>query len=201
MREEIVGLEAIEDLGRLELLSLRLPDLVGAPLSINALREDLQVAHKTAAKWLDVLERLYAIFRVPPFGAPRIRAVKKEQKHYHLDWSVVPQPATRFENLVAAHLLKWVHLQQDVQGRDVELRYFRDVDGREVDFVIVEGRRPLQCIECKWADTDLSPHVRYFKERFPDCAAWQLSAIGKEDYQKPDGTRVCPAWKYLNQLV
>jgi hypothetical protein len=23
--------------------------------------------------------------RVPPFGAPRIRAVKKEQKHYHFD--------------------------------------------------------------------------------------------------------------------
>ena len=28
-------------------------------------------------------ERLYAIFRVAPFGAPRIRTVKQERKHYH----------------------------------------------------------------------------------------------------------------------
>jgi len=43
---------------------------------------------------------------VSPFGSKRVRAVKKEQKHYHLDWSVVPGEAQRFENLVGAHLLK-----------------------------------------------------------------------------------------------
>lgn len=37
----------------------------------------------------------------------------------------------RFENLVASHLLKWVHHQQDTAGRDLELRYFRDVDRRD----------------------------------------------------------------------
>lgn len=201
VREEIVSLESVTDLGHIELLSLRLPELVGAPLSINALREDLQLAHKTVAKWLDIFERLYAIFRVPPLGVPRIRAIKKAQKHYHLDWSVVPNDAARFENLVAAHLLKWVHHQQDTQGRDLELRYFRDVDGREVDFVLVENRKPLQCIECKWDDAELSPHLRYFRGRFPDCQAWQISATGMKDYQKPDGTRVCPAWVYLSSLV
>jgi predicted AAA+ superfamily ATPase len=94
--------------------------------SVNAVREDLQVSHKTVANWLRILERLYAIFRVSPFGAPRIRAVKKELKHYHWDWSLVPEPPTRFENLVASHLLKWVHYEQDVKGRDLDLRYFRD---------------------------------------------------------------------------
>ena len=29
------------------------------------------------------------IFRIYPFGASKIRAVKKEAKHYHLDWTVV----------------------------------------------------------------------------------------------------------------
>ncbi len=76
------------------------------------------MSHKAVAGWLAALERLYAIFRLPPLGAPRIRAVKKEQK------------------------LKWVHFQQDSLGLDFELRYFRDTDGREVDFVVVE--RPLR---------------------------------------------------------
>ena len=93
MRDEVTSLESINDLSKLELLANALPARVGSPLSINALREDLQVSHQTVASWLDVLERLYAIFRAPPFGAPRLRAVKKEQKHYHFDWTIVGDPA------------------------------------------------------------------------------------------------------------
>ena len=201
IREEVTSLERVQDLGTLELLMLRLPELVGSPLSINAVREDLQVSHKTVASWLRVFERLYAIFRLSPFGAPKIRAVKKEQKHYHLDWSIVPADAARFENLVACHLLKWVHYQQDTQGRDVELQYFRDTDGREVDFLVVEKRRPLLCVECKWADAQVDKGLRYFRIRFPDCDAWQISATGTKDYLNTDRIRVAPALSFLKTLT
>ena len=46
VREDLVQLEKVHDLGNIELLAMRLPELVGSPLSINALREDLQVSHK-----------------------------------------------------------------------------------------------------------------------------------------------------------
>jgi len=201
IREEVASLERILDLGTLELLVLSLPERVGSPLSINALREDLGVAHRTVANWLDVLERLYAIFRLAPFGAPRLRAVKKERKHYHLDWSVVPNDAARFENLVAAHLLKWVHWQQDSRGRDLDLRYFRDIDGREVDLVVVEGRRPILMVECKWADAEPDRGLKYLRARFPGCEAWQVSATGRKDFVTPDGIRVAPAVKLLKGWV
>ncbi len=201
IREEVASLEHILDLGNLELLALRLPELVGSPLSINALREDLQVSHKTVSRWLMVLERLYFMFRLPPFGAPAIRAVKKEAKHYHYDWSQVPELPQRFENLVASHLLKWVHFQQDAHGRDVELRYFRDVDGREVDFVICENRKPLRFIEVKWDDATVSPALGYLKKRFPEVEALQISAVGKKDFLSRAGIRVCPALSFLRELV
>jgi predicted AAA+ superfamily ATPase len=200
VREELASLERVTDLGRLELLMVRLPELVGSPLSVNALREDLQVSHATVANWLAILERLYGLFRVSPFGAPRIRAVKKEQKHYHLDWSVVPDEGPRFENLVGVHLQKWVHFVQDTEGRDVELRYFRDVDGREVDFVVVERRRPTHLVECKWADAPLDRGLRYLKVRFPGAEAWQISATGTKDFVTPEGIRVCPALELLRRL-
>jgi predicted AAA+ superfamily ATPase len=201
VREDVAGLERIQDLGNLELLALRLPELVGSPLSINALREDLQVSHKTVDGWLKVLERLYAIFRLSPFGAPRIRAVKKEQKHYHFDWSLVPSDAARFENLVASHLLKWVHFEQDARGRDLDLRYFRDTDGREVDFVVIAGRQPQLIVECKWGDAAVDRSLRYLKTRFPKSEAWQVSATGSKDYVTPEGIRVCPALALLNRLI
>jgi uncharacterized protein len=201
IREELVSLERVHDLGNLELMMIRLPELVGSPLSINAVREDLQVSHKTVSSWVGILEKLFALFRLAPFGSPRIRAVKKEQKHYHFDWTLVPDLPARFENLVACHLLKWVHFQQDTQGRDLELRYFRDTDGREVDFVLAERRKPLILIECKWGDAEVDRNLRYLKARFPDSQAWQLAATGSKDFVTPEGIRVAPAQVFLRGLV
>lgn len=201
VREDVTSLERVQDLGKIELLMLRLPELVGSPLSINALREDLQTSHKTVSNWVAILERLYAVFRLPPFGTPKLRAVKKEQKHYQFDWTLVEQPGARFENLVAVHLLKWVNYQQDYDGRDLELRYFRDVDGREVDFVVTERRKPILAVECKVSEEALSPHLRYFKARFPDCESWQIALSGAKDYVTPEGIRVAPALSWLASLV
>lgn len=180
---------------------MRLPQLVGSPLSVNALREDLQVSHKAVSAWLAVLERLYALFLLPPFGAPRIRAVKKERKHYQFDWSLVDDDGARFENMVACHLLKWTHHQQDTQGRDVDLRYFRDTDSREVDFVVTERNRPITLVECKWSDADVDRGIRYLRGKYPDADAWQISAVGRKDYVTPDGIRVAPALQLLSTLV
>lgn len=201
IREDLVSLERVQDLGNLELLLLRLPDLVGSPLSINALREDLQISHKTLSHWISILERLYALFRLPPFGAPRLRAVKKETKHYHLDWSLVREKPARFENLTACHLLKWCHFLQDTKGEEIELRYFRDVDGREVDFVVTDMRNPVLLVECKWGDSPVHSALRYMKIRFPEARAWQISATGKKDYLTPDGIRVAPAVRFFKTLV
>lgn len=201
IREEVTSLESVSDLGRLELLALELPRRVGSPLSLNSLREDLQVAHATVARWTDVLERVYGIFRLAPFGAPLLRAVKKERKHYHYDWSVVPDPGARFENLVACHLLKWVEYQIDTQGRELELRYFRDVDRREVDFVVIEAGKPIAFVECKLSDEPVSPGLRYLVQRFPGMTAWQVALRGQRDYLSQEGVRVAPAWRLLAQLV
>jgi predicted AAA+ superfamily ATPase len=201
VREEMTSLERVVDLGRVEQMMLRLPDLVASPLSVNSLREDLQISHKVAEHWLQILERLQAIFRIPPFGAPTIRAVKKERKHYQLDWTLVQDKGPRFENLVACHLAKWVDFQQDVLGRDLELRYFRDVDGREVDFVLCERGKANLLVECKWGDENIARGLSYMKTRFAAADAWQISATGKKDYITPEGIRVAPALAFLRGLI
>ncbi len=202
IREEVTSLETISDLSRLELLAIALPARVGSPLSIHALREDLQTAHATLARWLDVLERLYAIFRIAPFGAPLLRAVKRARKHHHYDWTAVEVMPARFEILVTSHLLKWVEYQVDTQGRALELRHFRDIDGREVDFVLTErGGKPLAFVECKWDDAPVDPGLRDLIQRFPGVPAWQVSAVGTRDYLTPEGIRVAPATTLLRDLV
>jgi hypothetical protein len=201
VREDLVSLEQVQDLGSIELLMTRLPESVGSLLSVNSLAEQLQVSHKTIAKWLAILERLYAIFMVAPFGSPKIKAVKKARKHYHFDWSLVPEDAARFENLVASHLLKWLHFREDTEGYRTELRYFRDIEGREVDFVAVQDGKPVLFVECKSSDREVSRALRYLKARFPRTDAWQVSASGQKDYVSREGIRVAPALQLLSTLV
>lgn len=201
VREDVGSLENLKDLGSVELLAARLPDLVGSPLSINSLREDLQVAHQTIARWLMSLERSFAFFRLSPLGAPKLKAVKKEQKHYHFDWSIVPAKGARFENLVACHLLKWCQFREDSLGEEIELRYFRDVTGREVDFVVTIDKKPVLAIETKYDETEIAPALKYFKTRFPTCEVLQLTAVENREFINADGIRLAWAPKFLDTLI
>jgi len=198
---DLSDLEHVKDLGLIERMVIRMPDLVGSPLSLNALREDLQVSHQSVTRWMEILENLYMVFRIYPFGAPKIRAVKKESKHYHLDWTVVSEMGMRFENLVACHLLKWIFFMQDTEGRDIELRYFRDIDKREVDFVVVERGAPIQFIECKTSEKAPTPSLRYLKARFPSVPAIQLTLDGNIDLMTKEGIRICSSHLFLKDLV
>lgn len=201
IRDDVSSLERVLDLGNLELLALRLPELVGSTLSVQALAEDLRVSHRTVESWLAVLERLLAVYRLAPFGPPRVRALRHARKLYCLDWSSVPGEAARFENLVAGHLLKWVHWLADREGRDLELRYFRDRDGHEVDFVVVEGRSPVLFVEAKTGDEPLDRGLRFLKAKYPAVEAWQVSRSGVWDHVDEHGVRVAPAARLLARLV
>jgi len=85
------------------------------------------------------------------------------------------------------------------QGK--ELRYFRDTERREVDFVLLENKQPLQFIECKLRGREVSPALRYLKKKFPQTEAMQISLYRDDDFVNKDGIRVCPAEKYLLGLI
>lgn len=167
VREDLRDLERVREISLVEELVDLLPERVGSPLSVANLRQDLAIDHKTAERWLQILENLYVSFRVAPFGAPRIRAVKKERKLYLWDWSAIEDDGARFECLVACQLLKYCHFVEDTEGYRMELRYLRDTDKREVDFVVLRQRRPLFAVECKSGERAIGAAVRYFAERTP----------------------------------
>ncbi len=178
VREDVRDLENIKALDQIELLYDRLGAVAGSVLSINSLREDLEVAFETVRNWIAILERLEAVFRIPPYGPPRIKSVKKEQKLYFWDWMRAESEAARFENLVALHLLRLVHWARDVEGEQLELRYFRTRAGHEVDFLLLRNRRPWVAIEAKLSEQELDAGLRYLIDRVPVPYAFQVSRHG-----------------------
>ena len=196
--EDLRDLERVRELSLVEHLVDLLPARVGAPLSIANLRQDLEVDHKTVERWLQMLENLYVCFRVAPFGGPRIRAVKKERKVYLWDWSAVEDPGARLENLVASQLLKYCHFIEDTEGHPMELRFLRDTDKREVDFVVLQGRRPLFAVECKTGAQGVGASVRYFADRTPIPRFFQVHR-GSADFSQGK-VRVLPLATFCREL-
>jgi uncharacterized protein len=182
IRDDLRDLERVREISLIEQLADLLPERVGSPLSIGSLREDLQVDFKTVDRWISIMEALYVCFRIPPFGAKRIRAIRKSQKLYLWDWSMVPDPGPRFENLMASQLLKYCHWLEDTEGHRMELRFIRDTDKREVDFVVIRNRKPLFAVECKAGERAVSPHARYFAERTAIPAFYQVH-LGERRFQ------------------
>jgi len=181
IRDDLRDLEHVRDVSLIENLVELLPIKVGSPLSIKSLREDLEVDHKTVERWVKILENLYVCFRIPPYGTSKIRAVKKEQKLYLWDWSEIPESGYRFENLVACQLLKYCHFLEDTQGYRMELRFLRDVERREVDFVVMKEKKPLFAIECKSGEKAIGRAVRYFSERLPIPIFYQIH-LGEREF-------------------
>ena len=198
INEDIPSLELSQNLSLMEALLLQLPNLTGSPLSINSLRNVMRLSHKTVSNWLDIFERMYLIFRISPWTGNLLRAVHKEKKHYHYNWAEVSNLGARFENLIASHLLKWIHFQQDYYGKNVELRYFRDRDKREVDFVIIEDQKPIQAIECKIKPKEVSPSLKYFKKKFPQTECIQVHLETKEKYISKEDIKILP-WNIFLQ--
>lgn len=196
--DDIRDLENIREISLLELLAEDLPNRVGAPLSVKNLRETLQVAHETVERWIQIFERMYYCYRIPPFGSPTIRAVKKEQKLYLWDWSLVPDKGPKFENFIASQLLKYCHFIEDTEGYRMDLRFLRDTDKREVDFVVLQDRKPLFAIECKTGEKDVNPALFYFMERTEIPRFFQVHQ-GVRDYEK-NGVRVLPVEAFCKEL-
>ena len=198
-REDVRELENVRDLFSMELLTDLLPDRVGGLLSLQSLREDLEVSHRAVSHWMDILERLYYCYRIAPFSHKAVRSLKKAPKAYLWDWSSVSAEGERFENLVAGHLLKLKHSLEDQEGFRVGLHYLRDADKREVDFFMTFEKKPWLAVECKVKSEPASHSLSYFGERLGIPNLYQICLKGKKDVL--DGkVRVMPAAKFLAGL-
>jgi predicted AAA+ superfamily ATPase len=199
-REDIRDLERVRDLSSLQVLADLLPERVGGPLSLNSLREDLEVSHRAVSHWVDILERLYYAFRLRPFDTRQARGLRKMPKAYLWDCSLVPGVGPRFENLVALHLLKLCHYLEDREGYRAELFYLRDRAGRELDFLVTVDRMPWFAVEAKTRDTQIKPALWYYKERLQIPWVYQVVLEESRDFVQ-DGVRCLPARRFFGALI
>jgi predicted AAA+ superfamily ATPase len=197
--EDLRDLSRIQDIKGVEQLVLMLPERVGSPLSVNSLREDLQVNHATASNWVEALKKIYLLFSVMPWSRHISKAIKRETKAYFLDWTFVPDSAKRLENLLAVSLLRLVCRWNELGLGDFDLRYVRNQRGQEVDFLIIKDQQPICLFEVKEKVTRPTTSGTYFQKML-QIPYFQV--VGEYDgiETHPHQQYVVAAWRMLALL-
>lgn len=204
VRDDLRDLTRTHEIPLIEAAVALIPERVGSLFSVQSLAEDLEVAHPTARRWIEWLSQLYYCYRLFPHAKNIARSIKKQPKVYLWDWSEVPDPAARFENLVAGHLHKAVHFWTDSGLGSFELSYVRDKEKREVDFLIVRNKKPWLMAECKTNETRPSENlIRFARLLKPEIVVQIVQAHGvHESFSVDDKNKgyVVSADAFLNLL-
>lgn len=167
IREDLRDLTRTLELSQIEMLAALIPPRVGSPVSVSGFRDILEVSHTTATRWLNWLKEVYYIFEIKPYSNHITRSLKKEGKLYMWDPAEVEDEAARFENLIACHLLKACHQWTDSGEGEFELRYLRNKERQEIDFLMMRDGRPWLPVEVKLAATAPSANWRRFLPALP----------------------------------
>jgi len=204
INQDLAATENLRNLSLVEKLVYLLPERVGSPLSINSLREDIQVHFQTVKHWLELLERVFYGFFVLPWSKKNSRMLNKEAKWYLWDWSEITDEGNRFENLIAVHLLKYVRYVNDMGLGELSLHYVRDKEKRESDFLVCQDRKPVMLVECKKGKGPLDASLSYFAESLDVGLVYQVSLEETEARvfeRKKRTIAILPAASFLNVLV
>jgi predicted AAA+ superfamily ATPase len=199
IREDILDFERIHDLRSMQLILELLRQGVGSPVSYASIARDVGASPNTVKKYIQILEALFIIFRVTPHSRNIARSLLKEPKIYFYDTGMVKDdPGVRFENLVAASLLKHALSLTDTLGILHELRYLRTKEGREVDFCLVREGTPFLMVEAKFADSHLSRPLADFHAKLSIPAVQAVRHIKRE--REEAGAQIRGALSFLESL-
>ncbi|MBI4726302.1 ATP-binding protein [candidate division TA06 bacterium] len=176
---QITAIEGLPDFRRLmAAVALR----SGQPVNQTELSRELGLSQPTIYRHLGLLEATNLFYKIPAFSRNRGKRLLKSPKAYWLDAGLAcflsghygreglknsREAGGIFETLVLSQIKAW---SETLTPRP-SVYYWRTADGREVDFVIAQGRRVLP-VEVKlgpkvtFSDTG---NLRMFMEYHPEA--------------------------------
>jgi hypothetical protein len=158
VKEDLRDLTSIHNIEKVIDLLYLIPSRIGSPLSINSLKEELELNFKTVKNYISQLNMTYVLFEVPPYTKQISRLVKKEKKIYLYDFSIIESEPARFENFVAMELKARVDLWNDATEERYELCFIKTTDGKETDFLVLRNNTPFFLCEVKLSSKDIERH-------------------------------------------
>ena len=178
-----------------------LRERVGKPTNYDNLAQSLGVSPPTVKSWVELLEKLYIVFLLPPYSNRLSRSIRKDRRIFFYDCAAAYDQSggAQLENLVACSLLKFTQFRKDSAGENWDVFYLRDKEGREVDFVITRNRRVHWLIEVKSSDDTIGTSLKFYTRKLQPTASIQL-VLNLRRSQEKSGIKILSPGKWLEML-
>ncbi len=184
---------------------------VGQELNMSALANETGVDMKTIQSWIGILENSFVIFLLKPYYQNFNKTIVKRPKLYFYDTGLVcsllglTDPAqlvahfirgSLFENLIVVELLK----NRSNQGENINLFYWRDKTGHEVDIVIDDAGKllPIEIKSGKTINSDYFKNLIYWNKL--SGADQGLVIYGGDQNQKRSNGMQVLSWNAISKL-
>jgi predicted AAA+ superfamily ATPase len=144
----------------------------GGLVDYSALARECDLARPTVKAYLESMAVAQALVPVPPFSGGGRREIVRRPKVYGFDTGFVAfaRGWTTIRDEDRGPL--WEHLVLDVLRARPGARlvsYWRDKSGREIDFVLPQGRGAVDAVECKVRPERFDPEsLRVFRRAYPE---------------------------------
>jgi hypothetical protein len=125
----------------------------GGQLETTKAAGALGIGRPTVESHLRALELTHAVATIRPFFGGGRKEIVKMPKVYGFDTGFVSFCRGWDPLRPDDYGILWEHLVLEYMQAhlfNMTLRYWRDADGREIDFVIARNRDEVDTIECKW---------------------------------------------------
>ncbi|MFH0791718.1 MAG: ATP-binding protein [bacterium] len=163
--KDILELEQIRNPAVLGKLLSALALQIGSLVSLSELSNTIKLDIKTVERYIDLLEKNYVIFRLPPYYTNQRKTISKQNKIYFYDLGIRNALINNFNDIELRNDLGalWENflVLERLKYRRVNLvnasQYFwRTYDGTEIDLIEQEGGK-LRGYEFKWSKRKTSP--------------------------------------------
>lgn len=158
----------------------------GNEVSLHELGMQLGISKNTVEKYLDLLSKVFVIFRLRAYSRNSRKEISKSSKWYFADNGIRNAVISSFnplslrddtgklwENYVIAERMK----KNAYSGKHFSYYFWRTYDQQEVDF-IEETEGKLFAYEIKWSGSRENPPV-YFRKKYPKT---EFKTINRENY-------------------
>lgn len=188
---DIQRLFGFRDINRFNALFEYLLRQSGGLFEVTRTATALGITRPTVDSHVAALQATHAATLVRPFHGGGQNELVKQPKLYAFDTGFVAF-ARGWDPLRADDCgMLWEHLvleQLQAALPDTPVRYWRDKQGREVDFVIQRGRDDVDAIECKWhPDAFDAGALKVFRSHYPKGRNLLLVPGAAEPYRRRHG--------------
>lgn len=155
---ENIHLDKVSDLDKLlKLLAGQISSLV----NYTNIANHINIADKTVAKYIQILEALYIIKLVPAYSNNQLKRVVKSPKVHFIDTGLASyllnidvegsmvRQSEFFGNLVESFVYSELIKHQSYANIDVNIYHYRDQSQKEVDFVLEASNGDIVGLEVK----------------------------------------------------